>query len=89
MRSFVVNITDETPSYVIFKYTYPDGTIKEVRPWGTKIFGGPESESRREWGCASVASEFEDNDFLLPENRKDEGQSTFDPERFELVLEAV
>ena len=83
----VVNITDDTPSYVIFKYTYPDGTVKEVRPWGSRIFGGPK-ETRREWGCASIATEFEDNSFLLPENGNSQ-ESTFDIERFELVLEPV
>lgn len=84
----VLNVTDETPSLVTFKYTYPDGTVKEVNPWGNKVFGGP-TESRREWGCASVASEFGDNDFIISENRTDGGESTFDVERFELILTPV
>lgn len=82
----VLNITNEIPSIVTFKYTYLDGTVKEVQPWGDKIFGGPEDEPRNEWGVASVASEFNDNDFLISENG---GQSTFDINNFELVLNPV
>ena len=85
----VINVTSEIPSIVKFKYTYPDGSVKEVTPWGNKIFGGPVDEPRREWGCASVATEFNDNDFLISENRKYGGESTFDINRFELILDPV
>ena len=79
----VVNYNGE-PATVTFKYTYPDGTVKEVNPWGTKIFG-----TERTCGIASLATEFEDNDFLISENRKDGGQSTFDISRFEMILNLV
>lgn len=78
----VVNYPGERVSTITFKYTYPDGSIKEVKPWGDKLFGG----SERTWGIASIPSEFEDNEFLISENRSDGGQSTFDISRFEMIL---
>lgn len=77
---------EETPVVVIFKYTYPDGTVKTVKPWGDKLFGGSTDNPRRVWGVASVAQEFGDNDFLLEQNRTDGKSSTFDINRFEIVL---
>lgn len=85
----VVKYDGLIPSTITFKYNYPDGSVKSVNPWGNKIFGGSEDEPRRIWGVASVASEFEDIDFLLPENRTDGGQSTFELSRFEIVLNPV
>ena len=81
----IVNFDKDVNSTVTFKYTYPDGTVKKVNPWGDAIFGS----SGKTWGVASVASEFEDNNFLISENRKDGGQSTFDINRFELILNPV
>lgn len=51
----VVNIADNTESTVSLKYHYPDGIIKEVKPWGDKIL---------EWGCASIPKEFNDNSLI-------------------------
>ena len=66
---------------ITFKYTYPDGTVKTVNPWGEKVFGGNPEEPRRVWGVASLAGEFEDNDFLLG--------GTFDINRFQMILNPV
>lgn len=75
-----ISFDEDVHSAIKFKYNYPDGSVKEALPWGNKTFGAGS------WGVASVAAEFEDNDFLIPENRKDGGQSTFDTNRFELML---
>lgn len=85
----VININENINSIISFKYTYPDGTIKVVKPWGNKVFGDPTTIPNRTWGVASVAAEFEDNDFLISENRNDGGESTFDIDRFEIELTPV
>lgn len=82
----VVDYTGEIPATITFKYTYSDGTVKEVKPWGEKIFGGNPEEPRKTWGIASLAGEFENDDFLLSENRNDGKESTFDIGRFEMIL---
>ena len=74
-----LNFDTNINSKVNFKYEYEDET-KTVSPWGTKVFG------INSFGCASVASEFGDNDFLLPENRTDGRQSTFDITKFKVEL---
>lgn len=75
----VVNFNTNINSTIKFKYEYEEG-VKEVLPWGSKVFNA------NSFGCASVASEFEDNDFLLSENRNDEKQSTFDIDKFKIEL---
>ena len=85
----VVNITDDVESTITFKYTYPDGTVKTVNPWGDRVFSYKEGVPCRTWGVASVAGEFEDNDFLISANRTDGGNSTFDINRFEMILNPV
>ena len=62
--------------------------IKEVSPWGDKVFGiGKKPDgSDRLFGAASVPAEFEDNDFLITENRTDGGSSTFDISKFEMEV---
>lgn len=85
----VLNIQDDVHSTITFKYTYPDGTVKEVNPWGDRVFGKKENEPSRTWGVASVAAEFQDDNFLISANRNDGKDSTFDVNRFEIVLNPV
>jgi hypothetical protein len=63
---------------IVFKYEGKD----DVRPWNDTVFG----KNDKVWGVASVAQEFGDNSFLIPENGN-EGESTFDISKFQLVLE--
>lgn len=75
---------DDVNSKIAFRYEGKE----DVMPWGDKVFGIGKKEdgSDRLFGAASVASEFGDNDFLISENRNDGGESTFDIEKFEMVL---
>lgn len=84
-----VEYTGELASTITFKYTYPNGTVKEVNPWGNDIFGGNPNNPRKTWGVVSLPTIFEDNDFLIDENRNDEGHSTFDISRFEMILNPI
>ena len=77
----VVKYDGVEPSTITFKYTYPNGAVKTVNPWGDKVFGGNPEEPRRVWGVASLAAEFEDNDFLIG--------GTFDIKNFEMILNPV
>lgn len=70
----------DVDSAIAFKYSYPDGNVKVVKPWNDKVF------KEGSWGVASLATEFNDNDFLIPENRTDGGESTFDINNFELLI---
>lgn len=67
-----------------------------VRPWGDNVFGiGRKPDgSDRLWGIASVAEEFKDKGFLIPENKNnyqpdwtgEVGANNFDIEKFQLIL---
>jgi hypothetical protein len=71
---------------IIFRYEGKE----DVRPWGDNVFGiGRKTNGAdRLFGCASVAEEFQDNSFLLPENAQsanpswNTGGSSFDVTKF-------
>lgn len=84
-----VEYTGELASTITFKYTYPNGTVKEVNPWGNDVFGGNPNNPRKTWGIVSLPAIFEDDDFLIDENRNDEGHSTFDISKFEMILNPI
>ena len=75
---------DDVNAKLIFRYEGKE----DVMPWGDKLFGIGKKEdgSDRLFGAASVASEFGDNNFLISENRTDGGESTFDINKFEMIL---
>ena len=84
-----VYFDEDVNSLVKFQYEGKD----DVYPWGSKIFG--KGNGHKEWGFASVAEEFKDNSFLIPENAANANpewdgeagtQSTFDISKFKVIL---
>lgn len=76
---------------VIIKFQY-DGK-QDVFPWGTRVFGigRKDDGSDRLFGVASVAEEFQENGFLLPENQNNGNSEwnngeAFDISKFKVIL---
>ena len=85
-----VNFNSDAQANVIFTY---DGKAN-VKPWGNNLFGiGTKADgSNRLWGFASVAEEFQDNGFLIPENSSNgnvnwDNGSAFDVSKFGILLD--
>lgn len=63
-----------------------------IYPWGDGIFG--KGEGHKEWGCASLASEFQDKGFLITENQNnyeanwtgEVGANNFDINKFKMII---
>ena len=68
----VLNFTDDVQAKVRFRY--PNYT--DIAPWGDVVFG-----TSKDWGCASVPTEFANDGFLLVD-----GESSFDISKFKLIL---
>lgn len=64
-------------SKLIFRYAGKD----DIKPWGDIIFGI--GEGKKQWGCASIPSEFNDQTLNL---NADNG---FDIDKFQMILEYV
>lgn len=69
----------ESTSNVQIRFEY-EGK-EAVNPWGTKLFGNV--EGNKEWGCASIPSEFGDNTLAITANG---GSNSFDLSKFKMVL---
>lgn len=85
-----VSFNSDAQANVIFTY---DGKAN-VKPWGNNLFGiGTKVDgSNRLWGFASVAEEFQDNGFLIPENSSNgninwDNGSAFDISKFGILLD--
>lgn len=86
------NFDDDVNSKIIFRY---EGK-SDVYPWGENVFGiGRKADgSDRLWGIASVAEEFGDKGFLIPENQNngeeswsgEVGANNFDISKFTMIL---
>ena len=85
------NFNTDVNAQIVFKY---DG-FEDVKPWGNNVFGvGRKTDGTdRMWGIASVAEEFGNNTFLIPEcaqNARPEWEGTpandFDLNIFKMVL---
>lgn len=86
------NFDTDVNAKIIFQYEGKE----DVQPWGENIFGiGRKADGTdRLWGIASVAEEFQDKGFLIPENEENgdsswsgrKGDNNFDINKFKMIL---
>ena len=74
---WIVMNTRQNAVRPLFKYNYDTSEPVEVMPWGLGAV--------KKYGCASLAVEFEDDNFLLPENGNS-GPCAFDITKFSVDL---